>query len=83
MYYVYVIKSVIDGSHYVGLTNDVDRRIKEHNQGGNFSTKTKKPWNLIFVEEVINRVEARRLEKFFKSGYGREIVAEIESTLKL
>lgn len=78
MYYVYIMKSLIDKTHYVGLTASVERRFTEHNRGKNLSTKAKKPWKLIHVEVVEERKEARILEKFFKNGYGREIIQEIE-----
>lgn len=80
MYYVYIMKSLVDETHYVGLTASVERRLIEHNGGKNQSTKARKPWELIHVEMVVERKEARALEKFFKSGYGREITQEIEQT---
>lgn len=83
MYFVYIIKSLRDGSHYVGLTNNIDRRPIEHNSGKNQSTKARRPWILIHVEIVNKRSEARLLEKYFKSGYGREIIREIEGTLQI
>ena len=82
MYFVYIIKSLKDGRHYVGLTNNIDRRLIEHNKGKNQSTKNKRPWKLIHVEIIKNRKEARLLEKYFKSGYGRELIKEIEGALQ-
>lgn len=81
MYYVYVIKSIKEGWFYTGITNNIDRRIKEHDQG-KISTKTtynKGPFELIHVELVEDRISARELEKFFKSGFGREVRDEIVS----
>lgn len=81
MYYVYILKSLRNKSHYVGLTNNINRRLIQHNEGKNHSTKNKRPWTPIHVEVIKTRLEARKLEKFFKSGYGREIIIEIESNL--
>jgi len=77
--YVYVLKSLKDGSHYVGLTADIDKRLEQHNKAKNYSTKSKRPWMLIHVEITENMTESRDVEKFFKSGYGREIISEIEN----
>jgi len=48
MYIVYVIKSKVDGRLYVGFTENLDRRIKEHNAGNTKSTKGYIPWTLVF-----------------------------------
>lgn len=57
---------------YKGISNDPERRVKEHNVGKNKSTKSKKPWKLVYIEKCLNRSEAREREKYFKSGSGRE-----------
>lgn len=79
--YVYVLRSLSkNGIHYTGLTSDVNRRLEEHNQGFVARTRLLRPCELVHVEMVQNRQEARRFEKFFKSGYGREIIKEIEQS---
>ncbi|KKR33481.1 MAG: Excinuclease ABC C subunit domain protein [Candidatus Gottesmanbacteria bacterium GW2011_GWC2_39_8] len=82
MYFVYIISSTRRDWIYIGLTNDVNRRFEEHNNGWVKKTKFYRPFELIHVEVANNRIEARDLEKFFKSGYGREVVSEIELTIK-
>jgi putative endonuclease len=47
MYYVYVLKSLRDGSFYIGYTFDLKRRFKEHNEGESMFTKNKRPYELI------------------------------------
>ena len=74
MYNVYILKSEIDGRLYKGITNDLRRRLKEHNSGKHKSTKGYKPWKLVYSEEVKDRMEAREREKYFKSGSGREFL---------
>ncbi len=59
------------------MTKDLDRRIREHNKGQNKSTKAYIPWKLIHKEEFDSRIEARRREKFLKSGNGREFLKAI------
>ncbi|MBU0540355.1 GIY-YIG nuclease family protein [Patescibacteria group bacterium] len=76
-YYVYALQSQIDRRIYVGLTNSVERRIKEHNQGKVFSTKGFRPWKLIYAEEQETRPEARKREKYLKSGCGKEMLKNL------
>jgi len=56
------------------MTENPERRLIEHNQGRTKSTKGYKPWVLIYKEETETRKEARKLEKYYKSGYGKEIL---------
>ena len=74
MYYVYALKSLERNYIYVGMTNDMDRRVKEHNKGENRSTKAYKPFVLIYKEQFETRIEARKKEKYLKSGIGKEFL---------
>ncbi len=65
-YYVYIIKSKKDNSFYVGQTNDIERRLLEHNAGLSSYTSSKAPWNLHYLEEVNTREEAMKREMFLK-----------------
>jgi len=58
------------------MTNNLVRRLKEHNKGKTStpSTKNRGPFVLIYVEKVENRKEARKREKYLKSGAGREFI---------
>ncbi|MEK7478189.1 MAG: GIY-YIG nuclease family protein [Patescibacteria group bacterium] len=73
MYYVYIIKSLKTGKFYTGFTNDLNKRITEHNRGSSstISTFEKGPFELVYSEQALDSKEARRREKFFKSGDGR------------
>lgn len=79
MFFVYIIKSVRDKKFYTGMTNNIERRLAEHDKGQltTRSTLNRGPFQLIHVEFVDNRVEAHKLEKYFKTGSGREIRDEI------
>lgn len=77
MYFIYAIKSQKDGRIYVGLSLNIKNRIIEHNAGYVFSTKGFRPWKLIYQEEVNDRKEARLREKYFKSGFGKELLKSI------
>ncbi len=75
MYKVYVIYSNMAGKYYTGQTEDLERRLKEHNEGtlGKF-TKNKGPWELVYFEEFKTREEALKREKYLKTGAGRDFV---------
>ena len=73
-YVIYAIKSSFDGRIYVGFTAALENRLKEHNQGKTKSTKGFRPWSLIYTETVTSREEARKREKYFKSGCGKEFL---------
>ena len=72
MFYVYIIKSLSNGKLYKGLTNDLKRRIREHNSGGSTYTSNNGPWKLVYYEAFLNKEDARREELFLKSGKGKE-----------
>ncbi|MEL7145595.1 MAG: GIY-YIG nuclease family protein [Bacteroidota bacterium] len=72
MFYTYAIKSLARSYIYVGLTNNLRRRLEEHNKGYNKTTKPYAPFQLIHTEEFETRVEARKREKYLKSGVGKE-----------
>ena len=71
MHYVYILKSLRDNKTYVGYTNNLDRRLSEHNSGKNIATKHRVPLKLIFSEEFQTSKEARKRESYWKSGAGR------------
>jgi putative endonuclease len=77
MIIVYAIRSL--GRHYlyVGMTNDLERRLAEHNNGENRSTKAYKPFVLIYSESFSNRSLAREKEKYLKSGIGKEFLKSL------
>jgi putative endonuclease len=72
MYFVYVIKSKVDGNLYYGFTDDLERRLKNHNSKEVKSTKSRVPFELIYYENTDKIQEARKKEKYFKSGFGRK-----------
>ncbi len=55
----------------MGLSNDIARRLREHNRGYSRSTKGKGPFVLIHSEAFATRADARLREKYLKTGVGR------------
>jgi putative endonuclease len=77
MFIVYALKSEKDCRIYVGFTQDLSRRLKEHNSGKTRSTKGWLPWNVIYTEEVDSREKARAREIYLKSGIGKEFLKSL------
>lgn len=77
MYYVYVLQSKQDDNLYIGFTSDLKQRIKEHESGKNFSTKSRRPFRLVFYEALLTKEEALERERFYKTGRGHEVLYKI------
>ena len=73
-YFVYIIKSIKDGSYYIGSTQNLTKRMERHNQGRSTYTKAKKPWKLIFSEEHPDRSSAIIREKEIKSRKSKKYI---------
>lgn len=71
MFYVYVLKSEMDGMFYTGFTTNLKRRISEHNSGRAVSTCWRRPFKLIYAEICFDREDALRRETYLKSGNGK------------
>ena len=74
-YFIYVLRNE-NGKSYTGMTNNIDRRLKEHNSGHTKSTKNHN-WTIVYKEEVQDRVSARKREKYLKSAAGRRYLQNI------
>jgi len=78
--YVYVLYSSTCDRYYIGQTDDLDRRVGQHNDPGNHFSKTTKmlsdPWQLIYAEKYQTRTEAVRRERALKSGRRRQFLLE-------
>ncbi len=66
MFYAYILKSKMDGKCYIGSTKDLRNRLKKHNNGDVYSTKTRRPFELIYYEAYKAEHDARNREKQLK-----------------
>jgi putative endonuclease len=66
MFYVYLLKSKKDKDLYIGFTNNLKRRIQGHNDGLVPSTKSRRPFELIYFEGYKSETDARHREKNLK-----------------
>lgn len=71
MYYVYILRSIRDRKLYIGFTNNIYRRISEHQHGKSDSTACRRPFQLIFYEAFFNKDDAQRRESYFKTTKGK------------
>jgi len=76
MFYVYVLQSLRDGRTYIGFTDNVERRLSEHNAGRSIATKHRRPFKLLFTEKFDCAPDAKRRERWWKSGAGRRSLKE-------
>lgn len=73
-FYVYILESEKSKVFYVGYTNNLQKRIEEHNNGENISTKNDIPWRIIYCEACLNEKDARRREKYLKTSQGARLI---------
>ena len=76
MYQVYLIQSLKNNYIYVGFTNNLKRRLKEHNAGLTLSIKNWQPFKLIYCETYIVKEDAITREKYLKNGWGRQYIGK-------
>ncbi len=70
MHFVYVLKSKVDGSYYVGSTSDVRKRVADHNSGSAKYSSSKKPYVLIWYCAFPDKTKAIKFEMYLKNGSG-------------
>jgi len=71
MFYVYIIKSEINDRYYIGSTNNIKRRIMEHNLGKSIYTRLSAPFKLCYFEKLKTLKDARKREYFIKKKKSR------------
>jgi len=74
MFYTYILISEKDDKFYVGYTDNLKRRIKQHNNGDVESTKYRRPLKLIYYEVCLNKKDAIHREKYLKTTYGKRYI---------
>jgi putative endonuclease len=74
---VYVLRSSKNGRLYTGSTNDLVRRLSEHARGKSRYTRLAGPFELVLKEDWESRLDARRREKYLKTGRGRAELARL------
>ena len=71
MFYTYILESKKDGNKYSCFTNNLELRFEKNEKGLVESTKNRRPLKLIYYGVCLNRDDALRREKYFKTHYGK------------
>lgn len=73
-FYLYILQSQKDGKFYTGITDDLSRRIKEHNCGENTSTSYRRPFKRIYYEAYLLKQDVEAREKYLKTSMGKRVM---------
>ena len=76
-WFVYALRELIDNNLYIGISQNPEKRVETHNKGKTESTKNRRPFVLIYKECCNSLKEAREKEKYYKSGFGREVIKNL------
>ncbi len=74
MYYIYILKSSKSQILYYGYTEDLRKRVAEHNKGQSKLTKGHRPWKLVWYCAFVSKQRAKDFELYLKSGSGKAFV---------
>ncbi|OGG54950.1 excinuclease ABC subunit C [Candidatus Kaiserbacteria bacterium RIFCSPHIGHO2_02_FULL_55_25] len=74
MHYTYVLRSKADGKWYTGCTNDLRKRLRQHNSGQMVATAKRRPFELMYYEACTEQSDAYAREKYLKTGMGKRYI---------
>ncbi len=77
-YFVYILISTKTHNLYVGCTKSIEDRLKAHNSGKVYSTKLKRPWELLYLEKIEDKGEAFNRERFLKTLWSARFKAKLK-----
>ena len=75
--YVYILRSKKNSRYYIGSTNDVARRVKQHELGYVYSTKRMLPLDVVLVKRFDSLLKARQEERRLKKLKSRKLIEKI------
>jgi putative endonuclease len=76
-WFIYALRSLKDNDLYIGISRNPEKRVESHNKGKTESTRNRRPFVLIYKECCNSLEEAREKEKYYKSGFGREVIRKL------
>jgi putative endonuclease len=76
-YFVYILQSQRDGTYFIGYTNNLEERLKRHNEGRSVFTRPKVPWVVVYQENFVSRGEAMKRERELKLRKDREFISAL------
>jgi len=75
-YYLYVLESARDGNRYIGMTQDLRKRLHEHNTGESFATSGRRPFSLVYYEACLSYHDTKQRENYMKTTAGRRFITK-------
>jgi putative endonuclease len=83
MFYVYVLRSETDLGLYIGYSENLRRRLRQHIGGAALATSHRGPWKLVYYEAYVEEADALGRERYLKSGGGRKLLkSQLKNYLK-
>jgi len=70
MYYTYILRSLKDGGYYIGSSENLEKRLGDHNRGSVKASRNRRPLEIVYTEEYATRSEAVARERQIKSYKG-------------
>lgn len=74
MYFVYVLKSQKDGEFHTGFTENLEGRVLKHNAGSVTATKSRRPFELAYIEGGLNKTDSIHREIYLKTSWGKRYI---------
>ena len=76
-YFLYIIYSEKLDRYYTGSSSDPDKRLIRHNAGATKSTKSGRPWKLVYKEVYNSRSEAIKRENYIKRMKSKAFISDL------
>jgi putative endonuclease len=77
LFHVYILFSLRDRGFYIGFTTNIEQRMYRHNIGHTPSTTWRRPLRLVFYESFLNKYDALRRERYFKTTKGKTTLRQM------
>ncbi|MCX8057013.1 MAG: GIY-YIG nuclease family protein [Ignavibacteria bacterium] len=77
MHYLYILKSKITNKYYIGVSENVQRRLEFHNTIEKGFTSRYRPWELVYIQEFKNKSDALKAEKKLKSWKSKVLIEKL------
>ncbi len=76
-HFVYILYSDLRNRYYIGSSENIERRLERHNQGATKSTKSGRPWKIVYTEEYKSKSDAIKRELYLKRMKSRVYIESL------
>lgn len=77
MFFTYILQSESNGKHYIGSTDNLEKRLLRHNKGYSKYTKNRGPFRIVHKESFLSRSDAKKREYYLKSLKSRVAIDKL------